>query len=546
MKQQIENKSNFWLMTKLTGLLLSISMLAMWSCTENKEEATPDVLVSAKFDATPNLENTLQVTFKNNSTASDAYSWDFGDGNSSTETDPIHTYDVAGEYSVKLIATHTASGTIGELTKSITVVEPGSETKIAGNGEKKWKLYRECYGQLIGQTSANKGEYLKLLNDGSRDCLYEQEWIFRINGDVEFRDNGGFWGEYGPFGTNDEEHDNFDKCFIPSAATMKNAAGEDVSAWGSGTHKYTYDEATGQLELTGLGVWMVIPKVVGTIEEEGGMIDSNVPVDRVTPTSCVIEEYEGYDLMRVVFDDGTYNEAVYVSYDDWNDEPALGSAASKEDIPVDGTSECPINNVDPGEKTDEELAEECTSRETGGNDANEGAPVDYENDVVLESFYNTFETETSFADLGYSPSAATITYGEVDPAGGATGVGMYVRGTGDAYSDAKFNTAFDFNLGNFSTVSIEVYVPSSTVFSEGGLTNSIEIFMADGSQDGSFWEHKEAYYSTLEKTDEWVTVTFDLSTCAQTRADFDMVGLVFGGGGHNDDGTYYIRNFEFK
>jgi surface protein len=45
------------------------------------------------------------VTFTNNSTGADSYFWDFGDGNTSTDSDPIHTYAAEGEYTVTLIAT---------------------------------------------------------------------------------------------------------------------------------------------------------------------------------------------------------------------------------------------------------------------------------------------------------------------------------------------------------------------------------------------------------------------------------------------------------
>ncbi len=45
----------------------------------------------------------LEVSFTNESINADNYSWDFGDGNTSTEQNPIHTYDNYGLYDVRLI-----------------------------------------------------------------------------------------------------------------------------------------------------------------------------------------------------------------------------------------------------------------------------------------------------------------------------------------------------------------------------------------------------------------------------------------------------------
>jgi PKD repeat protein len=46
----------------------------------------------------------LDIAFTNNSQFADTYFWDFGDTNSSTETDPSHTYGDIGAYSVTLYA----------------------------------------------------------------------------------------------------------------------------------------------------------------------------------------------------------------------------------------------------------------------------------------------------------------------------------------------------------------------------------------------------------------------------------------------------------
>ncbi len=66
-----------------------------------------DELSVSNFTYTVNL---LQVTFTNNSQNATSYLWDFGDGQTSTEINPVHTYAVKGSYDVTLTAISTNCG----------------------------------------------------------------------------------------------------------------------------------------------------------------------------------------------------------------------------------------------------------------------------------------------------------------------------------------------------------------------------------------------------------------------------------------------------
>ncbi|HZV68355.1 MAG TPA: PKD domain-containing protein [Saprospiraceae bacterium] len=57
----------------------------------------------ADFDYT---QNGLVVTFQNLSIGANSYLWNFGDGNTSTQANPVHAYDEDGDYNVKLTATN--------------------------------------------------------------------------------------------------------------------------------------------------------------------------------------------------------------------------------------------------------------------------------------------------------------------------------------------------------------------------------------------------------------------------------------------------------
>jgi PKD repeat protein len=57
-------------------------------------------LPAASFEYSPGTQNSIQ--FVNQSTGARTYEWEFGDGNSSTLENPLHTYDAPGIYDVTL------------------------------------------------------------------------------------------------------------------------------------------------------------------------------------------------------------------------------------------------------------------------------------------------------------------------------------------------------------------------------------------------------------------------------------------------------------
>ncbi|MFH2036308.1 MAG: PKD domain-containing protein [Candidatus Zixiibacteriota bacterium] len=61
-------------------------------------------LPTAKFSGGGTYCTDIPITFTNNSTEANSYTWHFGDGTTSTAVNPSHTYSTAGTYSVSLIA----------------------------------------------------------------------------------------------------------------------------------------------------------------------------------------------------------------------------------------------------------------------------------------------------------------------------------------------------------------------------------------------------------------------------------------------------------
>jgi hypothetical protein len=82
----------------------------------------------------------------------------------------------------------------------------------------------------------------------------------------------------------------------PIPANMVGPEGEDLSAWLGGTHQFEYVPSTGMVTLIGEGAWIGLVKT-GT--------DGEVAVPQnIVEFEIIIEEFDGYDLMQVIFDYG--------------------------------------------------------------------------------------------------------------------------------------------------------------------------------------------------------------------------------------------------
>lgn len=107
--------------------IVSYDNLSKWREIKENEDVAFDFQIGAN----------LEVTFNNKSDFGDSYLWDFGDGNTSTDKNPKHTYTSDGKYIVKLKVTRCGKSvevinTILEDTLSIKDLEK-SNIKIFPN-----------------------------------------------------------------------------------------------------------------------------------------------------------------------------------------------------------------------------------------------------------------------------------------------------------------------------------------------------------------------------------------------------------------------------
>lgn len=155
---------------------------------------------TAGFTWTPNppQENTI-TRFTNLSSGANRYEWDFGDGESSTDANPIHLYNATGSFHAVLRAYNTA-GCVDSFAADVPILirplldvpnafTPGrngvnGEVKVAGFGIGKmnFKIYNR-WGQVVFETTDRKQGW-----NGTFKGVVQPMDVYTYTLDVEFTD----------------------------------------------------------------------------------------------------------------------------------------------------------------------------------------------------------------------------------------------------------------------------------------------------------------------------------------------------------------------
>lgn len=107
-----------------SSIYLMALALIVFSCSDDEGDPPPPAPDPvADFSYAVDDENPYLINFTNESENHEASSWDFGDGNTSTDENPSHEYEASGSYEVTL--TVTSNGSSDEITQTVTIESPG-------------------------------------------------------------------------------------------------------------------------------------------------------------------------------------------------------------------------------------------------------------------------------------------------------------------------------------------------------------------------------------------------------------------------------------
>jgi PKD repeat protein len=148
------------------------------SITQSIEiKAAPPITSSFKINSTEYLVN-KPIQFENTSIGATKSEWNFGDGGTSTETSPTHTFTKEGEYNISL-KTFGTKGTM-ESSQKIKVVNE----LIAGFDIPNCTLFSSCEVAFIN-TSVGATSYLWSFGDGGTSTEENPSYMFKNSGNFK-------------------------------------------------------------------------------------------------------------------------------------------------------------------------------------------------------------------------------------------------------------------------------------------------------------------------------------------------------------------------
>lgn len=104
-----------FLSSKNIFLFITISLISIINLSCKKEQSIADFSASTTYGTTP-----LLVSFNNKSLYATSYEWDFGDGTTSSDENPSHTFYNSGTYIVTLKASNDNNSDKKSLTINVT------------------------------------------------------------------------------------------------------------------------------------------------------------------------------------------------------------------------------------------------------------------------------------------------------------------------------------------------------------------------------------------------------------------------------------------
>lgn len=275
--------------------LLAVLFAAVFACepyVEDKSDlgAPPNPTFDILAGSTPNefiLVNTTPDAFLTQ--------WDLGDNGRAEGSSATVNFQFMGTYDVTMTTFN--RGGSASLTKQVVVTQDdpdacfGNFELLTGCGEKTWRLAAEPAAMHIGP-SLNETWWGNAESDVTeRACHFDDQYIFRSNGEFEYNNQGDFWAD------SDENGNVWPSDLGLDVGCHANDAWPPAyEAWGSGVHSFNVSESS--LTVTGDGAWIGLYKVGTADEVSTPQTSITYSISEITANRMVIFADYGWGVWR--------------------------------------------------------------------------------------------------------------------------------------------------------------------------------------------------------------------------------------------------------
>ncbi len=316
------NKTIVKSISSLKFILPFLFIAFIIGCGDDSNGNSEDLRANFQFEV--DASNALTIKFTNFSQNANSYSWDFGDGNSSTEESPTHTYAAGGTYDVVLTASNGSDS--DDALQSVTVMDPNQMlTTLAGTVSKTWYLQRDGIAMGVGPT-INDNEFWSfggVTPLGDRPCILDDSYTFFRDGRFEANTNGTVFVDSEGNGGWKRVEGCFDE--LNPDAFVHFSTGEDLSAFANGGD-YTYTLNDDQITINGLGSYIGLP-----VKTNSG--DNYLPIEEKRYEIFNIVDGNGIDTLQIALTGSNFSWNFYlVSYENAGDIPAIPASAPRADF----------------------------------------------------------------------------------------------------------------------------------------------------------------------------------------------------------------------
>ncbi len=489
-------------------LLLTLFLMVFTGC--KKEDTTPpDPVVKSRFTVTNDDYDGFKISIKNDSQEATSYLWDFGDGNTGTQSDSVfsYTYAEAGTYTITLTA---KNGTITDVSSKEVVISGMTFRQFLGGNDasgKVWNLEWEAGVVMLNPDNYGDWWYSWTKNHGfpleQRNTVRHHNYIFKPDGTFEFQTEG--WTIRPGFLFGDAP----DPKGWPDDSTWISSAGTDCSTWGNnsnltyeiGEASYYSDCKYGRIVMQGKGGHL-------------GPMDSGT--ESVVDAPAESTFYEVY-----YYADGGDQPDTLVLFTPWGgNENGVGEARGAQIGRITLVSYKDPSQIPPDE-TEVVVEKPLEANDISDNFDDEAVNITWVEDNNPALFDDNFDNPYP---------------GGID---NSAKVAKYVRGTQD-YANLQFELPFRMDLSTRNVFKMKVYIENDAA------VKTVSVKLQDTKMGGNAWQTQTEVKKENVTSGEWVELTFDFSAVS-TNTDYDKVVVQFGDeGAAKGDGTFYFDDFALQ